>query len=480
MQRGRADQHRVDRVEHRDHVDRKDAEQHAAGGEEHQRDALETAGVVRVGETRLARAAEKDDAVELDHHVGRQRHREHQRAGGQRHQHVDERLRQAGREQERLQQQPLGDEAVERRQPGDRERADQRQPRDPGHPVDQAAQLAEAALLRRVQHRAGGEEEQALEERVVERVVEHGGQRDRGEQRLAVRLEQDGEADAGDDDADVLDRRVGEQPLHVGLHAGEDHAEQRRREAQHQRDHAPPPELPVQQVEGHAQQAVDRGLQHHAAHQRRDRRRRRRVRLGQPDVQRQQAGLGAEAEQRQEEGDAGPRAGQHHRAHRAEGVVAAAALQHAEAQQDGDGADVRDQQVEEAGAPDLGDAVVGGDQEVRRQRHRLPGHHEHVGVVGDQHQRHRGEEQRGTRSTAGPAPCLRPSGSSRPRTPRSRRSRRRAAAGRTRTARRGAGGTAGRAGPAAAPSIAAAARWRRTRPRPAPVRRPRRAGTGRG
>ena len=179
-------------------------------------------------------------------------------------------------------------------------------------------------------------------------------------------------------------------------------------EAQHERDHAPPPELAVQQVEGDAQQAVDRGLQHDAAHQRRDGRRRGRMRLRQPDVQRQQAGLGAEAEQREEEGDARPRAGQHHRAHRAERVVAAAALQHAEAQQDGDGADVRDQQVEKAGAADFRDAVVGGDEEERRQRHRLPAHHEHVGVVGDQHQRHRGEKQRGTRSTAGPAPSPSP------------------------------------------------------------------------
>ena len=46
-------------------------------------------------------------------------------------------------------------------------------------------------------------------------------------------------------------------------------------------------------------------------------------------------------------------------AHRVERVVAAAALQHAEAQQDRDRADVRDQQVQEAGAADLRDAVVG-------------------------------------------------------------------------------------------------------------------------
>ncbi len=50
------------------------------------------------------------------------------------------------------------------------------EPRHPGHAVDQAAELAETALLGRVQHRAGGEEQQALEERVIERVVERRGE----------------------------------------------------------------------------------------------------------------------------------------------------------------------------------------------------------------------------------------------------------------------------------------------------------------
>jgi hypothetical protein len=130
-------------------------------------------------------------------------------------------------------------------------------------------------------------------------VIKHGGQRDCREQRLAVRLEQDGQADAGDDDADIFDRRVREQPLHVGLDTREDDAEQRRNETQHQCRDAPPPELTVEQVERDTQQTVNRGLQHHAAHQRRNRRRCRRMRLREPDVHRQQARLRAEAKQRE-------------------------------------------------------------------------------------------------------------------------------------------------------------------------------------
>ena len=161
-----------------------------------------------------------------------------------------------------------------------------------------------------------------------------------------------------------------------------------------------------------------------------------------------------------------PRAGQHDRAHRAERVVAAAALQHAEAEQDRDRADVRDQQVEESRAADLRNAVIGRHQEERRERHRLPRDHEDVGVVGDQHQRHRGEKdvvlqaQQSRRGAFARAEVAGGEDRDPGATPR------RAAAGRTPTASRGAGGTAGPAGRAAGPSTAAAGRSRRTRRSP--------------
>ena len=117
------------------------------------------------------------------------------------------------------------------------------------------------------------------------------------------------------------------------------------------------------------------------------------MRLRQPDVQRQQACLGAESGQREQERGRGPCGLKRHRAHRAEAVVAGVALEHAEAEQDCQRADVRDQQVKEAGAADLGDAVIGGDQEEGRERHRLPRDHEQVGVIGDEHARHRGEKR---------------------------------------------------------------------------------------
>ena len=109
------EQHRVDRIDRVNDVDRKNAEHDASCRKPYQRVALEPAGVMRIGEIRFARTTEEDDAVELDHHVRGERDRQHERSRGERHQHIDERLGQARREQKCLEQQPLRHEAVQRR-----------------------------------------------------------------------------------------------------------------------------------------------------------------------------------------------------------------------------------------------------------------------------------------------------------------------------------------------------------------------------
>ncbi len=206
-------------------------------------------------------------------------------------------------------------------------------------------------------------------------------------------MKDDGQSDAGEQHADVFDRRIGEQALHVCLHRGEDHAKDRRRQSQRERDQAPPPQRVADQVERHPQHAVDGGLQHDAAHERRHGRRCGRVRLREPDVQWQEPGLGAESEQREQEGGGCPGSRQRARAHGVEREQPGAALQDAEAQQDGDGTDVCHEQVQESRAANLRDAVLGGHQEIGRQGHRLPRDHEGVGVVGDQHESHAGEKE---------------------------------------------------------------------------------------
>jgi hypothetical protein len=57
--------------------------------------------------------------------------------------------------------------------------------------------------------------------------------------RIPTPVEDDRESESGKRDAEVLDRRVGEQPLHVRLHGGEDDAVERAAEADREREEAP-------------------------------------------------------------------------------------------------------------------------------------------------------------------------------------------------------------------------------------------------
>ena len=95
---------------------------------------------------------------------------------------------------------------------------------------------------------------------------------------------------------------VGEEPLEVVLHQGVQHAHDRRDEPEDQHDRPPPPGKIADEIEDDADDAVDGGLEHDAAHQGRDVRRRDRVGLGQPDMERDHAGLGGEPEEGEQEG----------------------------------------------------------------------------------------------------------------------------------------------------------------------------------
>ena len=206
------------------------------------------------------------------------------------------------------------------------------------------------------------------------------------------RVAQQRQAKRGEDQADILDGGIGQQPLHVGLYGSEHRAEQRRDQSHRQRQHAPPPWAGVEQIETDPQHAVDRHLEHQATHHRRHRRWRGRMGFRQPHMQGHQARLGTETEQGQQEGCRGPGRRQGGRTHRVERHQPAAAVQHTEAKQQRQCPHVRHQQVQEAGALDFRDTVLGGHQEVRTERHGFPCHHEQIGVVGQHDQRHAGQK----------------------------------------------------------------------------------------
>jgi hypothetical protein len=86
-----------------------------------------------------------------------------QRADG-RHQELQSPGRQLRAEQNGLERQPFGDEAVERRQGRDGGAADEEDESGLRHAMDEAAQMLHVALTGRSEHGAGAEEQQALEQ----------------------------------------------------------------------------------------------------------------------------------------------------------------------------------------------------------------------------------------------------------------------------------------------------------------------------
>jgi hypothetical protein len=195
LRTGGADQHLVHRCDERDDVHREQPKQQAAGAEVDERKALEAARVFRIREVRLARAAEEHDAEELHHDVGGEGGRQTSAAAASGTSMLTNDWGRLGVNRNACssshsETKPLSG-GMPRRPACRRARATR-----PRASMDEPAELAQASLVRRVQHGPGGEEQQALEERVIERVIQDGGQRDRREHRLRVGLEQQGEADA--------------------------------------------------------------------------------------------------------------------------------------------------------------------------------------------------------------------------------------------------------------------------------------------
>ena len=110
-------------------------------------------------------------------------------------------------------------------------------------------------------------------------------------------------------------------------------------------------------------------------------------------MHRHEPSFGAKAEQCEQECKRRALRREHRAAHGVEGELPATPLQHSKGEQDRDRTEMRDQDIQESRAADFGDAVLRRHEEIGRQRHRFPGHHEGVRIVGEQQKSHAGEEQ---------------------------------------------------------------------------------------
>ena len=215
--------------------------QNAQEGEPAHGDLLDKRHVVRAGRFGAARTAEEGRAVDAHEAGGRQRGGQRQHGADGRRGKMQRRLRQGGRGNDGLEQQPLGNEAVERRQGGNGERTHQKEDSGARHAMDEAAQPIEVAPSGGVQDGARAEEQQGLEPGMVEHVQECRRHRHGRRLVLGVGAEGQSEAQRHEDQADILDRRIGQHALEVAVEHRVEQPEHGRHRAQHDGRQRPPP-----------------------------------------------------------------------------------------------------------------------------------------------------------------------------------------------------------------------------------------------
>ncbi len=133
----------------------------------------------------------------------------------------------------------LADEAVQRRQAADGDRPDQETDGRPRHRLRQPAQVVDLAGVGRMDDRAGTQEQQGLEQRVVPDVQQGAAQAEDDPIRAVQRAADQRQAQAHDDDADVLDAVIGQESLQVVLADGKGNPQDAGDHAQSQEDDAP-------------------------------------------------------------------------------------------------------------------------------------------------------------------------------------------------------------------------------------------------
>ena len=205
-------------------------------------------------------------------------------------------------EQERLEHEPLADEAVQEGQPGDGHGAQQEEARPSTASGGRGRRGARSGGSRSRPTTPPAPRKSRPLKSAWFKTWRSDAERARTARPGRAGRDRDHPDPGGDeDDADVLDAVVGEQALEVVLHQRVEHA-QEHRDGAHGEDEAAPGEGRRAEA-GHAdaEDPVDAGLDQGARHQRRDRARRGGVRLGEPDVQRDHSGLDAEAREEEQE-----------------------------------------------------------------------------------------------------------------------------------------------------------------------------------
>jgi hypothetical protein len=214
--------------------------------------------------------------------------------------------------------------------------------------MDEAAEALHVALAGGGQHGAGTEKQEALEDRMVEHVEQRSRQRQGGGDVHVVGAKRQRQSEADENDADVFDRVIGQEPLQIVLHQGIQNPDGGADPAERQDRELEPWIGRAGKIQNDADEAVNADFRHHATEQRRRMAWRGRMGEGQPDMKRHQAGLRSGAEK-----------SEHHRQCRRErrvrsepdgleSVAARRTCQKPEAQKQAEGAEARHHEIEES------------------------------------------------------------------------------------------------------------------------------------
>ena len=276
----------------------------------------------------------------------------------------------------------LGQEAVQKRHAPHGGGGDDGQRRRARHGMAQAAEPAHVAGAGLVVDDARGHEQRGLEDRVVHDVE------DRGHDRPAA-----ADARQGRDQAEVADRRIGQQPLEVVAPGGDHRAQQKRRHAR-ARDH-PEPGGGAAEDRREADKKKDARLHHRGRMQVGADGRGRGHRVRQPEMERElrRLGEGSQQEQAQDPAIPGMRPHAVARPQHVVQVIAAGGVpqqdhRHQQAEAPGPGHDQRRARALAGGAV----LVPVADQQEGKEARQFPEHHHQDDVARHQHPRHRPRE----------------------------------------------------------------------------------------
>ena len=224
---------------------------------------------------------------------------------------------------------------------------------------------------------------------------ERGTQSERGPGVSAAGPQDQAGAEPEHDDPNVLDRVQRQQPLQVVLEERVDDPSDGGEHADGEHQHAEPDRENADPLDKHAHEPVQRDLDHHTAHQRRNRRRSDRVSARQPDMQRHHAGLRPHPnESRKSDRDLKARTG----ADRGRAAERVRVRKEQDRDPGADAAEMGDGEVVEHRLPRDSVCAAGNEDHGRReQRHQLPAHEEGQRIAGADDEGEREKEGRGER-----------------------------------------------------------------------------------